>query len=135
MRCGSWWRMLLFWMAVPFIFMNLYPANFRLLTYAEAKARLEATNPGLADQCKLWMSCEPYWRRTDGKKLSDPYDNYHPELFEKIPRNQLIDDGSRYYHTTILSFDHCVVEGWLWSVWEIVAIIALAASSMISGYD
>lgn len=137
MRKGSWIRFAMVWLfSMPFIMLNLYPVDFRLLTYAEAKLRLEATNPGLADQCKLWKSSEPYnWRRTDGRELSDPYDNYHPELFEKIPADEMVDDGSRYYHTTLLSFDHCVIEGWLWSVWEIVAIVALAFSATITGYD
>lgn len=136
LRKSMWIRLILVGIAVPFFLMNLYPANIRLLTYAEAKLRLEPTNPGLADQCKLWKSSEPYnWRRTDGRKLSDPYDNYHLGLFEKIPVNEMCDTGERYYHTTILSFDHCVFEGWLWSVWELVAIIALAIAAAWSGPD
>lgn len=136
MRNGSYMRMAVFWVSLPFILMNLYPANFRLMSYAEAKIRLEPTNPGLADQCKLWKSSEPYnWRRTDGKGLWDDYDDYHLGTFERIPYDELIDDGSRYYHTSIISFDHCVVEGWLWSVAEIIAIIALAFGSAIMAYD
>merc|ERR1712098_645337 len=136
MRSGARMRLALFWISMPFMLMNLYPANFRLMTYAEAKMRLESTNPGLADQCKLWLSSEPYsWRRTDGKGLWDDYDNYHHGTFEKIPWDELVDDCSRYYHTTLLSFDQCVVEGWLWSVWEIIAIIALAFASASMAYD
>merc|ERR1712096_527291 len=92
-----WIRMGLLGAALPMapIVMEIgFSLHNRMLSYEEAKIRIDPTNPGLLKYSKGETSVKPYeWRRSDGKYLSDPYDNYTTNLF--VPEDR--PDSEREY--------------------------------------
>jgi len=104
--------------------------SLRFVPYEEARARLGC---GLAD---FTLQCgEPVrygWKRADGKSIGAPYDAYDEHLFVKLAEGE---EGELVHKTSMTSCDHCPVEGWIWSLWELLTILSLNIAEAMGCWD
>jgi len=81
-------RVVLLAIAFPYFPQTLVGVDFRLISFDEARTRLDPSTPGLAEASEF-QSPAPYeWRRTNGKALSEPYEGPIEQEFERISEGE-----------------------------------------------
>jgi len=126
-------RAILLAIAFPYFPQNIIGTDYRYISYDEAMTRIEHTCPGITEDSLFEGTVKYPWRRRSGKALCEPYEDPLPcDEFERIPEGEPMKE---LRVTTLQSYAHCKISGYLITVNQPVCIFTMSLTYVTFYFD